>query len=159
MSAMGCIAPRTPAWALKASCLKPAVSSLLKEQLDASHMPFDPYALRAGLTAESWKVQRIAFLSHARRKPIVSGGRGHPALAAALAACNGGNSIGCPILAGSSVLASFSTTLREMASGRGKVATSRQAEDNANSMVQSTRTILGQNPPADPITRTTETIG
>ncbi len=46
----------------------------IKERLDASRVPLDPYALRASLSAESWKEQRIAFPPHATRKPFIAAG-------------------------------------------------------------------------------------
>jgi|HubBroStandDraft_5_1064220.scaffolds.fasta_scaffold198777_2 hypothetical protein len=115
----------------------------IKERLDASRMPFDPYALRAGLSKESWKKQRIALPTSRQSKALHPGGRGHLHWQPLWRSVTAAISIGCRVLAGSSVLASVPTTLREMASGRGKVATSRHAEDNANSMVQSARTIFG----------------
>jgi|SRR5580704_10390339 hypothetical protein len=132
----------------------------IKERLDASRMPFDPYALRASLSAENWKEQPIAFPPHANRNPFI------PADAVTDI---GSHSSGLKPRQFRSV-AEFSPEVRfwpqfPRLSGRWRVAgvkwpllvtlkTTLTAWCNQREQFLG----LGQNPPADPITRTAEAI-
>jgi hypothetical protein len=73
MIAIGCSASDA-GMGLKGELPKAGSFVPIKERSDASHMPLDSYALRASLSAESWKEQRIAFPPHASRKPFIPAG-------------------------------------------------------------------------------------
>jgi hypothetical protein len=73
MIAIGCSASDA-GMGIKGELPKAASFVPIRERLDASHIPLDPYALRASLSAESWKEQAIAFSPHANRKPHIPAG-------------------------------------------------------------------------------------